>query len=726
MRTTLLDENGEPRYTNRLIHESSPYLNQHAHNPVDWFPWGDEAFEKSRLENKPIFLSIGYSTCHWCHVMEHESFDNEAIAAYLNEHFVSIKLDREQRPDLDDIYMTGVQLISGQGGWPMSSFITHEGKPFFAGTYFPPEGFTNLLAQINDIWHNRHEDVMKQADQIADSIAKFTAAKSEAQHLDPDIAGKAAKELLDRLDEANGGFGGAPKFPNESQLALMLDQFEREQLAETGEAVTLTLDKMYQGGIYDQIAGGFHRYTVDAIWLVPHFEKMLYNQAQLIRLYSRASLVTASKAYERVVRQTIGYVLRDMTSADGRFYSATDADSEGVEGKFFVWQPAELAEVLNDQDFQLVLDIYGVSESGNFEGSNILNLSDSLEAFAGQHGIEIETLETRLAAIHQTLYEVREQRVHPLRDEKLITAWNGMLITALVRAGVELSEPSYLAAAERALERIWEHHYTDQMLWRVALGDEVSIPGNLEDYAYLAEAVLGFYLVNRSQNGSQKWLARGEQLLSDMYERFWDEAEGGFFFSLAENQGPMITRPKSPMDGAMPSGNSVALMAMVLGNEVTDNPDLALRINKTLAGFSGLLTASPSAFSFMLLAINRYFNGSRDLHQAAAKGRIHVRIENRTATGATLVITMNQGWHINSNNPAEGLIATAVSGVSQVDYPTGEKMIAGFQTGELDVYSGEVEINFSFDAAMRHDICLTLQACDDKTCLRPETLHFQL
>jgi uncharacterized protein len=415
VRTTLIDKDGEPLYTNELIHEDSPYLVQHAHNPVNWVPWGDEAFESARQEDKPVFLSIGYSTCHWCHVMEHESFDNVQIAEYLNEHFICIKLDREQRPDLDDVYMTGLQVMKGQGGWPMSNFLTHEGYPFYAGTYYPPDNFLDILKQLAEAWRTRRAEIQSQATEVSNAIVKYTSAKNSAEELGGELISRAASELVARLDETNGGFGSAPKFPNESQLLLLIDDIRRSQSSDSLHALTLTLDKMYQGGIYDQVAGGFHRYAVDSQWLVPHFEKMLYNQAQLLSVYSQAFGLTGDPAYKRIATEIANYVVRDMTDLEGGFYSATDADSEGEEGLFFVWTPDELKTCLTQDQVAFVTEVYGVTDDGNFEGHNILNLDGSLEDYADAHDLDINELLVELQKIKECLYQSREQRVHPLR-----------------------------------------------------------------------------------------------------------------------------------------------------------------------------------------------------------------------------------------------------------------------------------------------------------------------
>ena len=719
MRTTLVDEKGNPRYTNRLISENSPYLKQHAHNPVDWHPWGDAAFDLARLNNKPVFLSIGYSTCHWCHVMEHESFDNEDIARYLNEHFVSIKLDREQRPDLDDIYMTGVQLMSGQGGWPMSNFITADGKPFYAGTYYPPNAFMDLLQQINKVWRERSDEVLAQAEKIAENIGRFAAAKSEVKAIEQDLAPRATAELLGRLDSVNGGFGGAPKFPNESQLLILLEDLDRRHDEDVGSAITLTLDKMYQGGIFDQVAGGFHRYTVDAGWSVPHFEKMLYNQAQLIRVFAKGYQLTGKTAYLRVMDRTIRYVLRDMTALDGRFYSATDADSEGEEGLFFVWRPDELKALLAE-DAELIRDLYRVTENGNFEGANILNLAGSLESFAAQRDIPFDFFLTRLDATHEILYQAREGREHPLRDEKFITAWNGMIISALVQADLLSGLNQYTAYGVTAAESLWQRHFEssdDPILWRAGLGDTLSIAGNLEDYACFAEACFQLYL----KTAEVKWQERGQTLIDLMLIRFWDEAEGGFFFAVEAADGPMITRSKSPMDGAMPSGNSVALMALVLAFESTGSAELEARINKMISGFSGLLLASPSAFSFMLTAITRFLQGSRDPIQWGANGLLRLSIK-RNGAGAVLKFELADGWHINSHDTeATDLISTNIS--AKGEFPDAKEIDVAFSDQPLRVYEGAFEV---LVAELDELLEVSFQACDNAVCLKPETLVLRL
>jgi uncharacterized protein YyaL (SSP411 family) len=710
-------------HTNRLIHESSPYLRQHAHNPVDWYPWGDEAFEKAKRESKPIFLSIGYSTCHWCHVMEHESFANKDIADYLNKHFVSIKLDREERPDLDEIYMTGVQIISGQGGWPMSNFLNAKGQPFFAGTYFPPENFQALLMQLSEAWVNRHDEVKEQAEKISRSIQEFTSAQQGADLLQDDLESLVAEESLARLDKENGGFGAAPKFPSESQLLLTLSNYERNDDVGSLDAVVLSLDKMCQGGIYDQTAGGFHRYTVDAAWLVPHFEKMLYNQAQLIRVYGQAYRVTNTPSYRRIVTQTIDYLVRDMMNDKGLFYAATDADSEGVEGKFFVWSEYELRECLSEADFTLVKILYDTSPEGNFEGSNILNLGKSLEDSANEMEIEIDDLLGELNRIHHVLYQQRERRVHPLRDEKIITSWNAMLVNALVLASDQIVEPQYLEIAIRAAERLWELAYLEGQLWRISVNEVVSIPGNQEDFAYFSECLMTLY----HHTGEDKWLQRGRLLIMQMIELFWDELDGGFFLSLANDAGPLITRPKSPMDGAMPSGNSVALSALVLLFEAEGDLKIEFTINKMMRTFSSLLNDRSTAFSYMILGIERKRLGAMSARQFCAQGKIKLGLV-RHDDVYILSLDIIDGWHINAarvdgSNPDAAslsgearfeLIPTFVHSDNDVEYPA---TTSALNKGH---YEGHVEFVISAPAS---NLWISFQACNNAICLAPETIN---
>lgn len=711
----MTDDNEDTRYRNRLAKEDSPYLLQHAYNPVDWFPWGDEAFANAEKEGKPVFLSIGYSTCHWCHVMAHESFADDEIANYLNEHFVSIKLDREQRPDLDDIYMTGTQLMTGHGGWPMSNFLTADGKPFYAGTYYPPTNFMQLLQQLIELWANRRHEVLEQADKMSAAIEQYTAAKSSNAQLG-DLLTLAANELHGRFDPDHGGFGSAPKFPNESQLGVVMSDWQRNGNEQSEKVLRVTLDRLYQGGIYDQIAGGFHRYSVDQYWLVPHFEKMLYNQAQLLALYAKAYSVLGDEAYKRVAIEIAEYVLRDMCSPDGAFYSATDADSEGEEGLFFVWSVQELKKVLCEEDFDLAIDLFGVTENGNFEGHNILHLNGSLEAYAKDRELALEALLLQLQNLKKKLYASRELRIHPLRDEKIITGWNSMMIASLAVAASFLEKRALLVAALRAAEYLWEKHWHDGALWRISLNGHPSIAGNLEDYSAFAEAAMVLY----AQTNDIKWLDRGRSIIERMNDLFWDAEDGGYFLSRSADTGPLITRPKSPMDGATPSANSLAISALTQCWLMTKDPVIEQKLNAAENAFSGLLTSSPSAFSYMVTAMQNHLQGQRDPIQFAAEGKIRAMLT-RTPEGFALDLVVQEGWHVNGHETAGDLVPTAVLGHGEVNYPKGVLRKLPFMDKETSFYEGHVSIAIGTPS---WPITLQLQVCDNRQCLAPEQLLF--
>lgn len=666
-RSEHLEPDGSPHYVNRLILEDSPYLIQHAHNPVDWYAWGDEAFDKARREDKPVFLSIGYSTCHWCHVMEGESFDNVEVARYLNEHFVAIKVDRERRPDVDDIYMTAVQLLTGRGGWPMSSWLTPDGEPFFGGTYYPRDVFLNILSQVAEAWQTQRPQVVAQASRLAAAVKRVTAAAGEAAELGDAVLASAVEQSLARHDAQLGGFSPAPKFPHEPQLLFLLDRVLRTGDSRALAAVETSLDHMARGGIYDQVGGGFHRYSTDARWLVPHFEKMLYNQAHLSRSYLEAYRVTGNQLYQRVVRQTLDYVLRDMTSPQGGFYSATDADSEGKEGEFFVWTPAELREALPKDNAALAIELFGVTERGNFEGKNILHLPQSLPAFAETNDLELDELLTRVDRIRQRLYEVREKRIHPLRDDKIVTAWNGMMITSLARAGELLGDPRYRAAAERAAELLWKiNRQEDGSLWRVHLEGSSSVDANLEDYAYLAESYVSLY----DLTGEKRWLNRAATLADAMLERFWDAEGGGFFISADDEGGRLIARPKSPTDGAVRAQAQVA-------------PDGELTVElETADGW--------------------HVNSHRPLQDFLIPTRL--ALAEKGSDGFELTV---------------------------VEYPEAETVTLGFQDQPLAVYQGRFPIHARLTGGGGQPagivpLSLTVQACDDRKCLPPEDLLLEV
>jgi uncharacterized protein len=590
---------GERHFTNRLAREKSPYLLQHQHNPVDWFAWGEEAFEKARREHKPIFLSIGYSTCHWCHVMERESFEDEKVAAYLNEHFVSIKVDREERPDVDKIYMTAVQAIGEGGGWPLNVFLTPELKPFYGGTYFPPvpkygrPSFRQLLERIQSLWATRGEEVLKSAGQLHSQLEKITATETSKELvLAPTLLNRAAKTFKREYDPRNGGFGGAPKFPRPTQPSFLLLHGAKTGDDEAIKMVLRTCDKMAAGGMYDQLGGGFARYSVDAEWLVPHFEKMLYDNAQLVNLYLDAYLVSGEQRYVAVARDIIRYVLRDMTHSEGGFYSAEDADSEGKEGKFYTWTKTEIEQLLGPDEGKAAIKYFGVTEKGNFEDH-----SDP-DPLKNQNVLSIKEPSVALpAGVKEKLFEARAKRVRPHLDDKVLASWNGMMLGAIARAGVVLQDHGYLAAAEKNVgflrAKLWdEKSRTLYHRWRDGERDTVQL---LDAYANLLSGVIELYQATLNERHLQFSIDLAETMLA----KFYDPKEGGFW-QADTNSTDLILRLKDDYDGAEPSGNSVATLALLKLGAICDEPKYKDAAEKTLRLLGERLQQVPQAVPFLL------------------------------------------------------------------------------------------------------------------------------
>ncbi len=575
-----------PKHKNRLIGETSPYLLQHAHNPVDWYPWGEEALARAKKEDKPIFLSIGYSACHWCHVMERESFENEATAAILNEHFISIKVDREERPDLDDLYMQAVQMITGSGGWPMSVFLTPDLKPFFGGTYFPPSdrggmmGFPRLLMTLAELYRTERDKIADNAKQITDALheQETMIGLGEGTKADFSILEKATRELERRYDSTYGGFGGAPKFPPSMALNLLLREWKRTGNAPFLEMVERTLEKMALGGMYDQLGGGFSRYSTDRVWLVPHFEKMLYDNALLAPVYFDAARATGKSFYDEVGRGILDYVLRDMTDPAGGYYSAEDADSEGVEGKFYVWSLEEIRKELG-AEADLFCDYYGVTEHGNFEEQNILNVAAPMEEFAKRRGMKPEELKSKLAASSEKLFAIREKRIHPFKDTKVLTAWNGMMISAMARGAQATGDERYRASAIKAGQFILDSMRDKEGgLYRTWGKGKAKIPGFLEDYAYVVTAFMDLY----ETTFDPVWLEESDKLAGKMITLFYDPAAGSFFAHDGRDPSVLIRR-KDVYDGATPSGNSTATFALLRLAMFLDRADYRDAAMKTIA-----------------------------------------------------------------------------------------------------------------------------------------------
>ncbi len=579
--------------SNRLANETSPYLLQHAHNPVDWYPWSEEALQKANAEDKPIFLSIGYSACHWCHVMAHESFEDDGAAAVLNEHFVSIKVDREERPDLDRIYMSAVQAMTGRGGWPMSVFITPEGQPFYGGTYFPPErrygmpSFTDVLLSVADAWQNRRQELVESGQRLVAAIEQQSAisANSKPETLNPETLNTAFENLWQRFDRTHGGWGDAPKFPQPMALEFLLRYHHATGDALALQMVTQTLDAMARGGMYDQLGGGFHRYSVDDHWLAPHFEKMLYDNAQLARVYLHAWQVTGEPFHRAIAEETLDYIVREMTNPAGGFYSTQDADSEGEEGKFFVWTPSEIRDLLG-QEAEAFMAAYGVTEHGNFEGRNILEYVGHVSQ------------RTELAEARRKLFAAREQRVHPGRDEKVLTSWNGLMLAAFAEAARALNRDDYRQVAERnAGFLLSELRREDGRLYRTWKAGEAKINGYLEDYAHLVVGLLELY----QTTFEPRWYLAARELAEVMIAHF-SAPDGGFFDTSGDHE-TLITRPRELQDNAVPSGNAMTALGLLRLAGLAVEPRYTELARRSLVQMQPLLGQHPLGFGQWLIAL---------------------------------------------------------------------------------------------------------------------------
>ena len=577
--------------TNHLADEQSRYLQQHADNPVDWYPWGKAAFEKARREDKPIFLSIGYSACHWCHVMAHESFEDEKTAALLNEHFVSVKVDREERPDLDRVYMSAVQTLTGRGGWPMSVFITPEGKPFYGGTYFPNEprrgmpSFEQVLHAVADAWEHRRGELLEGGQQVVGALEQRQAiSDATTGDLTTETVDAAQGQLREQFDAVHGGWGGAPKFPQSMTLAFLLRYYHATGEQQALDMVTQTLDAMARGGVYDQLGGGFHRYAVDDHWLVPHFEKMLYDNALLARVYLHAWQVTGEPLFRAIVEETLDYVLREMTASQGGFYATQDADVEGEEGKVYLWTPEEIREVLGEAA-DAFIQHYGVTEEGNFEGKTILTFSGSMDERAA------------LSEARQQLLASRQQRPTPGRDEKVHVAWNGLMLAAFAEAGRVLQRDDYLRAAEANADfLLHELRDVDGRLRHVWIDGEAKVPGFLEDYSHLIEGLLALYQVTFET----RWYVAAQALADAMVEHF--QADVGFY-DTADDAEDLIVRPREVQDNATPSGNAMAATVLLKMARFGDESAYEEIARESLASMQALMARHPLGFAQWLCAL---------------------------------------------------------------------------------------------------------------------------
>ena len=621
---------------NRLARENSPYLRQHATNPVDWYPWGEEALRRAKEEDRPIFLSIGYSSCHWCHVMERESFENEGIAAIMNERFVNIKVDREERPDLDEIYMAATQMLSGQGGWPNSVFLTPDLKPFFAGTYFPPEsrhgrpGFSDLLVGVSDAYKGKKDDVVRVAQEVTGQIRRLSEMTPSPQALSAPILNRAFGDLAGRFDNAEGGFGGAPKFPHSMDVSFLLRYHRRTGNPEALRMAVLSLEKMARGGICDQLGGGFHRYSVDAQWLVPHFEKMLYDNALLARTFLEAAgavgRLPASPAlpeggavpaafFKEVARDTFEWVLREMTSPEGGFYSSLDADSDGEEGKYYVWTPGEIAGILGPQEAGLFCNVYGATPGGNFEhGRSILHLDRSLARIAADLRQEEGELRLRMASARSRLLQARAGRRRPGRDDKILADWNALMISALAYGARVLDEPRYAEAAARAARLVLERMLGDGRLLHSYMERQARHPAYLTDHAFLVAAFLDLY----EATFDAAWVGEARAMAGRMIDLFGDDGGAGFCFTARDHES-LIARTREGNDGAVPAGVSVAALALPRLAALTGDDTFRKKAEDTLRLYRDRIERFPSAFGMMLCALDQHLGGVREVVLAARR-----------------------------------------------------------------------------------------------------------
>lgn len=720
-RTQHLNSDGSPQYTNRLFLESSPYLRQHAHNPLNWYPWGDEAFETARQLGRPVLLSVGYSTCHWCHVMEEESFDDEEIARYLNEHYIAIKVDREERPDVDGIYMTAVQALTGSGGWPMTVWLTPDRQPFYGGTYFPARdgdrgaqmGFLTLLQKLKAVYAEQPNQVVQAASQLTRMIQANLSPSSGAEDLpDAQVLQAAAGTYRQRFDSTYGGIQGAPKFPSSLPIRFLLRHYRHTGNKQSLEMASLTLEKMAAGGMYDHVGGGFHRYSTDAQWLVPHFEKMLYDNALLTMAYLEAYQVTGRKDLAHVAREILRYVERDMTSPEEAFYSATDADSlnprgHREEGWFFTWTPAEIKEVLGKERARIVIAYYTATPKGNFEGRNILHTPKSLAQVAADLKLRPEHVRAVIEESKEILYQARAKRPPPLRDEKILTAWNGLMISAYAQAALVLGDAHYANRAAQAADFVvTKMRNKEGRLLRSYKDGHARHNGYLDDYAFLIAGLLDLYEATSNPHWLKEAIAL-DKVLEDHYE---DKQAGGFFMTSNDHE-ELLAREKPSYDRAEPSGNSVQALNLLRLYEFTTEDHYQVRAGRTLQAFGDILKRAPAALSELLLAVDYHLDTPKEIviitpksraeaepfltqlrttflpnrivaiaaegEELVAQARLVPLVENKIAQGgkATAYVCEQRVCELPTTNPA--VFAQQISKVRTLDEPerTGDKAL---------------------------------------------------
>ena len=734
--SALKNPDGTWKWTNRLIHETSPYLQLHAHNPVAWYPWGDEALARAKAENKLIFLSVGYATCYWCHVMERQVFSNPEIARQMNEGFINIKIDREERPDLDDIYMTATQLLIGRGGWPNSVFLTPDLKPFYAGTYFPPTdmpgrpGFPTILEAVQDAWTTRESEVIEAGEKIVAAIENATSRRFMSLSTElpkRELITTAVEELRGSYSKKFGGFGGAPKFPEPANLELLISEYERTSDTSLLAMVTHTLDMMASGGIYDQLGGGFHRYAVDEKWLVPHFEKMLYDNAQLAKIYLHVYALTEEPRYQRIAEEIFTFVAREMTAPLGGFYAALDAETDAEEGKFYVWTATEIADTLKHKNAHAFAKVYGIDNGPNFEGKNVLYVPTGIG----------ETALAAVAAEREALLAARSFRERPLLNTKIIVSWNGLMIDALAKGYEVLGDEESLHAAQKTAEFILGAlKQPNGQLWHTYTAGVAKYDGYLNDYAFFVRGLLGLY----QATGETLWLREAQELTDTMIARFWDDKNGGFYFTQADAE-HLIVRTKNPFDSALPSGNAVAVHNLLTLGEAYRE-----RAEQTLVSFHAAMEQHPASFMHILFALNRYLSGgARGQEVVSATAKIKRVTEHDFEVEVAL--KMMEGWHINASLSAReqsapieaNLMPTTLSvdadapvEIVAVTYPKGTSAQFAFSEEPLTIYEGDIAISVQLkrkpDAAhtTRFTLNLTYQPCSETECLLPKLLSIPI
>jgi len=711
---------------NRLLGEASPYLRQHAHNPVDWYPWGQAAFDKARRENKPILLSVGYSTCHWCHVMARESYENRAVARQLNRHFVAIKVDRERRPEVDETYMLATQLLTGKGGWPNTVFLTPDRKPFFAGSYYPQGEFKRILTRIADLWRDEQKQMRADADELAAAVAAAMIKRVTARRLTPQTVDQAGARVLKKLDTVNGGFSTAPKFPQAPLSMFLLRLAEKDGTAQALSAVTLTLDKMLDGAVYDHVGGGFHRYAVDARWRLPQFEKMLYTQAQLAQVLLRAYRLTGEPRYALAARRTLDYVLADLTDADGGFYAARDADSKRAdgtteEGAFYFWTGESLRDALGEADAATAERLFALGSLAPDGGKAVPRLSEPPDALAAALRISRAELIDEAARLERRMAEARSKRPPPDRDDKIVTEWNAMTIAALAEAAMVLGEARFRDAALRAGGFIWDRLYDGDRLERIHFEGRAGIPGTQADYAQTALASVALY--DLTNDG--RWIDRAERLADRMHDLFLDEQAGDYVMSEGEQ---IIGRAKKRSDSSTPSGNAVALDLYAKLSRRRPAPRFRLRAEALLAALSGAALETPSDSGYALLAGDMQLRGETGPRQFLGKGAVRATARMERSKGRLNIrLAVAPGWHVNAHEALdEGFTATQVTleGLPNavVVYPEALKRKLGFHGSELALYEGRVDLKVLLPADLPPSLRTTvkLQACSDELCLEPE------